>query len=255
MTTAAVAACCAALAAALALPAPVRLSRRADFPWWSSAALAAPLSVVLHGRTLVAVAIGVVALLGVSALRRRERARAAADDRRRVVVEGCEGLAAELRAGRPPVAALEHVVPDWAELRPALTAARLDADVPAALRRMADRPGAEACGELASAWQLSGRIGIGLADAVDTVTVRARGELTTHQVIASELASAKATARMIALLPVVLLLLSNGSGLGSLRFLIGTTPGLVCLAAGLALAGAGMAWIERIVTRVGAGDT
>jgi tight adherence protein B len=129
-------------------------------------------------------------------------------------------------------------------------AARLGADVPAALRTLARRPGAaEAC-VVAAAWQVAHRSGAGLAGALDTAARHLRDERATARVVATELAAARATARLLAALPAAVLLLANGLGGNPVRFLIDTPPGLVCLGAGLGLEYAGLFWLGRIADHV-----
>ncbi len=215
---------------------------------------AAPALLVLQGHALVLAVVLAVAGWGGWGLIARSRARRAADATRASVVEACEALASELRAGSPPVTALTRSADVWSVLGPVATAGRYSADVPAALRRAGRLPGAAALAELGAAWQVSQSLGGGLAHAVDRVVETARAELATHRVVASELASAQATARMIATLPVVILVLSDGSGADPWRFLLLSTPGLCCLAAGLGLALIGMWWIDRIISRIQAGE-
>ena len=94
-------------------------------------------------------------LAGAAEMARRSRRARAAERRQAVVVEVCEAMVGELRAGQPLVWSLEHCVEVWPDLEPALAAARLGADVPTALRRLARLPGAEALEQVAAAWQVS----------------------------------------------------------------------------------------------------
>jgi tight adherence protein B len=176
----------------------------------------------------------------------RGRARQRAQHRSDAVVEVCEALAAELRAGQPPLRALRHCVDVWPELEPVATAAELGSDVPAALRRLAATPGCSALSDVAGAWQVTqssgGTMGLALGRAADS----ARARRATQRLVISELASAQATARLVALLPVLVLAMGSGLGADPWGFLLATPAGLTCLGGGLLLAYAGLAWIERI---------
>jgi tight adherence protein B len=182
-------------------------------------------------------------------LRRSRRARAA-ERRQAVVVEVCEALVGELRAGQPLVWSLEHCVEVWPDLAPALAAARLGADVPTALRRLARLPGAEALAQVAGAWQVSQSSGAGLAAVLEQVSRSARAVESTRHLVRGELASAQATARMVAVLPLVSLAMSAGIGGRPWQFLFDTWPGLACLGVGCAVAFAGLVWIDRIASEV-----
>jgi tight adherence protein B len=69
-------------------------------------------------------------------------------------------------------------------------------------------------------------------------------------VVTTELAAAQTTARLLAVLPLGVLLLGGGLGGDPLGFLLTTTPGLVCLCSGLALEYAGLLWLARIGEQV-----
>ena len=77
-----------------------------------------------------------------------------------------------------------------------------------------------------------------------------RSDRRTERLVAAELAAAYATARMLAVLPVGVLLLGSGIGGDPIGFLTGTTPGLVCLALGIGLSFGGLLWLDRIAGRV-----
>ena len=175
---------------------------------------------------------------------------AVAAARQALVVEVCESLVGELRAGQPLVASLEHCLDVWPDFEPVVGAARLSADVPDALRRLAGRPGAEGLREIASAWQVSERSGAGLATALSQVARTARGRQGTRRLVQGELASAQATARLVAGLPVVSLAMSAGIGGDPWHFLLGTAVGVGCLGAGALFAFAGLLWIDRIARSV-----
>jgi tight adherence protein B len=199
------------------------------------------------------VVLAVVALAVVAAAARdhgRRRQVAAAERRADLVLASCEGLASDLRAGQPPLTALAAAADDWPELAPAAAAARLGADVPAALRALAARPGAAQLRVVAAAWQVAHRSGAGLAGALSMAADHLRDDRATARVVATEMAAAQATARLLAVLPIAVLLLGNGLGGDPVGFLLGTPPGLVCLCVGLALEYAGLCWLARIADQV-----
>jgi tight adherence protein B len=205
---------------------------------------------VLDGSRLVLalIALAVIAAV-VRDLGRRRRA-AAAEKRADRVLAMCDGLASDLRAGQPPVTALATAAEEWSELTPVFAAAELGADVPAALRALAAQPGAGQLRVVAAAWQVAHRSGAGLAGTLAMAAAHVRDDRETARVVATELAAAQATARLLALLPIGVLLLGSGLGGDPLGFLLDSTAGLVCLASGLALEYAGLSWLGRISDHV-----
>lgn len=179
----------------------------------------------------------------------RRRSREQALTRAARVLEACELLAAELAAGLPPGRALARAAAAEPLLGRAAAAERLGADVVAALRDTAGRPGAAGLARLAAAWELAETIGQPLAPAVRSAAATLRRQLATDRVVAAELASARATARLLALLPVLALVLGGTSG--TWGFLLGSPAGIACLAVGVGLGAVGLAWIERIADDVG----
>lgn len=243
-----------ALAASLLMPVRPRIAagrfRPQRWLWAGLLVAVTALAATAQGRTVALVLVLAGGAGGAGRLVAGARAAKAAAARESRVVELCDALAGELRAGQPPQRALEHCAATWPELAPAAGAARLGADVPAALRRLGRRPGARGLIDLAAAWQVSAGSGAGLARALTRVAESARHAHAARGVVASELASARATAWLVALLPLVSLTMGAGLGGDPWHFLLDTTPGVACLAVGVALELCGLAWVDRIATGV-----
>jgi tight adherence protein B len=174
------------------------------------------------------------------------------------LVELCTGFAAELRAGRPPVVALRlaaGTLPGQlrAELRPVLGAADSGGDVPAAMRAASRGPGWHGLAWLAACWQVGVDSGAGLADAVERLAGALRDDQRARREVAAQLAAPRATARLLAALPVLGIALSTALGQRPLSFLFGSGYGLGCLAAGVAVDVAGIVWTSRLARSVAGG--
>lgn len=248
-----VAALAAAAAVVLALrpmPRPPLAARRSPTEWRLLPVVAFGAAVVTGPVAGVALVVALVIGLGGLALwrlRGRRREAGATSDR---VLETCELLAAEVSAGQPPGHALARAATAWPLLAPAAEAATLGGDLPRTLRELAQRPGAAELRLVGAAWEVAHRSGSGLAGALDRVSASVRADHATRRVVESELASARATARLVAALPVVVLLLGAGADTSPWTFLLATPIGWVCLTGGLVLGLAGLWWIERIAAGV-----
>lgn len=249
----------AAAAWVLAAGAPVGRLRlgvlRADRPpRWS---LPWPLVAGAVGLALGAVAavLAAVAALVLTRLARgRARATAAEAERRRAL-EALSLLAADLRAGRTPAEALagaaEVAVGGVGEaLRAAAGAARSGGDVPAALLAPASTV-PELLRSLAACWAVGVDAGSGLGAGVDRLAEGLRAAEAQRRQVAAELAGPRATALLLAALPVGGIALAAALGADPLRVLLHTPAGVACLTAGLALDGLGLLWTSRLVTRAG----
>jgi tight adherence protein B len=192
---------------------------------------------------------GLVAM-AVGRMVRRRRAARAADHTADQVLAVCDAMASDLAAGQPPLASLDRAAVEWPGFAPVAVAGQMGADVPSLLRELASRPGAGQLRTLAATWQVAHDTGSGLAGAIRQAAEAIRADRRTARLVAAELAAAHATARMLAVLPVGVLLLGSGIGGDPVGFLTGSTAGLVCLAVGLGLSYAGLLWLERIADRV-----
>lgn len=248
---------CALAAGAIALlvPAPVRIlrarvARRTSYVV-GAAALASGGAALAGGPRVLALA-GIVTTATLAALRllaRQRSDRMAAQVRSRVV-EMCDGVQAELAAGQTPAVALERAAEEWTLLLPVIRTTSSGGDVPRALRALATTPGAGDLRVVAAAWQVAHRTGHGLGDALSRVAQELRGAEQTRRVVGGELASARATARLVAALPLVALLMGSGAGADPWAFLLGEPLGLGCLAGGVGCGIAGLAWIEALARDV-----
>ncbi|MGH3384168.1 MAG: type II secretion system F family protein [Nocardioidaceae bacterium] len=227
-------------------PAAVPRLRQAVLP-----ALAGVVVLLVWGsRFLVpAATLAVVAAFGLR-LAAGHRTRDQAGRRRREAVEACDGLAAELRAGQPAVRALSRVAAEHPFLAPAAQSAGLGGDVPGVLDGLAERPGFAGLRMVAAAWRVADRSGAGLAVVLDRVSAALRAEQACADEVSASLGPPRATARLLAVLPVMGLVLGVGIGGDPVAFLFGTAPGNVCLALGCALALTGVWWVERLAARV-----
>lgn len=225
-----------------------RLRGRVGAEWWS---LAAGLLLALLGASVIPAVAGAA---GVPVLRRMRLARQAGrarEGRADAVIGLCGALAGEVRAGRQPAEALLWAARDSGGLGDAqaavVAAARFGGDVPGALAVAARQPGAEGLLGLAACWRVAVDQGAGLAAGLDRLDAALRAERDQRADLRAQLAGSRATALMLAALPVLGLLLGSAMGADPLRVLLHSGAGLGCLVAGAVFEGAGMWWAARIV--------
>ncbi|MFD9333648.1 type II secretion system F family protein [Streptomyces sp. NPDC060028] len=228
--------------------------------WREWACLAAGVALGLLGGSVVPLVAGAAALPLVRRwlrARERERARTA---RAAEVASLCGAVVGELRAGAQPGQALTAALrrtacgaggPGAAEAA-VLAAAAFGGEVPGALRQAAREPGAEGLAGMAACWRVSVDGGAGLAAGLDRLEGALRAERDREESLRAQLAGARSTTAVLALLPVVALLIGTGLGADPLRVLLHTPMGWGCLLAGGVLEALGLLWCRRIV-RVGEG--
>ncbi|MFE7132776.1 type II secretion system F family protein [Streptomyces sp. NPDC057638] len=178
--------------------------------------------------------------------RRRER-------RAEEVIAFCGALSGELRAGLTPGRALVWAAGSTGGLGPGeaavVAAARFGGDVPHALRGAAGEPGAEGLVGVAACWRVAVDSGAGLAEGLDRLEESLRAERDHHRDLRARLAGPRATAALLAVLPVLGLALGTALGAQPLSVLSYTPGGWLCLFAGVALEASGLWWAVRIVRR------
>ena len=208
--------------------------------------------VALGGAAIVPVglAVGEVVRRGLVAQRQREASALRAD-----VAGWCAAVASELQVGRVPEEALAaaseaSAAPLRALLTPVAAVAALGGDVAASLRDCAERPGAEAMRHIAACWAVASDAGAGLAAALQRLGNGLRATERVRSEVIAQLASARASARLLAALPVFGLALGASMGAQPLQFLLHTPLGAGCAAVAVVLNVVGLWWTDRIAGRV-----
>jgi tight adherence protein B len=166
------------------------------------------------------------ALLGLRAARRAAVDRVVTADRG-AALDVIGGLAADLRAGAAPAAAVEAA-------RATLSAGGPDLAVRRALERLS-----VACG-------LSQRLGAPLADLLDRVESDLRGVERARAAVAAQTAGARASAALLALLPAAGVGLGYAMGARPGHVLLHTPAGAACALGALLLQYAGLGWTSRL---------
>lgn len=172
-------------------------------------------------------------------------------------IELVRGLADELRAGRSAPEALAIVAESSAPavraaLRSAAHSASLGGDVPTALRVAASGTPSAELPRLAAGWELSQASGCSLAAVLDAVDQDLRDRRGQDRLLAGLLGGPRATAGLLAVLPVIGLAMGSALGADPIRVLTTTGPGQAALLAGVALDILGVLWTARLV-RVASG--
>ncbi len=201
------------------------------------------------------VAVAVVGSTAGLRYRRRRRIRRAVDESR-ALESALDVLVGELRAGAHPVrafsvAAEETVGTVAASLRSVAARARLGADVTAGLLAAARSSSLPAHWErVAVCWALAGDHGLGIA----TLMRAAQRDIAERQRfsvrVASGMAGARATAAILAGLPIPGVLLGQLIGARPLGFLLSGHAGGWLLVVGSTLACGGLLWSDRITDRL-----
>lgn len=194
---------------------------------------------------------------GTAALRWRHRRAVRQRDREADALQSAlEVLVGELRVGAHPVTAFEAAAAETDEpvagaLHAVAARARLGADVAAGLRDTAPTsPLAPHWDRIAVCWQLAQTHGLSIATLMQTaqrdIAERQRYSSRVH----AGMAGARATAAVLAGLPVLGIGLGQLIGADPVRFLCGTGAGEWLLLVGVTLSCAGLLWSDRITAGV-----
>lgn len=161
------------------------------------------------------------------------------------VIELCDAMAAELAAGRTPDEAFRAAA---SVLDPQISAelSRTTRAPPDHLDDLAERPGAEGLRLLAACWRIGAERGGTLATVLDGLAGALRDEEAQRQEVSVQLAGPRATARLLAALPLLGMGMAAALGAHPIPFLCCTLPGLACLITGTALNVLGLHWTRRL---------
>lgn len=156
-------------------------------------------------------------------------------------------LAVLLQAGIPPARAWVHLAEagDTAAMR--VAAAVEDGVAPSVA--MAGLGGSWP--EVASAWTIAQALGAPLAESLRGIALAVRDARETADDVRVALAEPAGTARLMAWLPLVAVLMGSALGFDTVAVFVGNPLGLVCLAAGAALMLGARRWNAALVRSAG----
>jgi tight adherence protein B len=214
----------------------------------SAAAAGAALAGALLSTPLVSALAAAAALLGARAWLAARTGRRT-DGRLRSLADGLGALAADLRAGRSLDAATGAAVAACADDEAGAELGRAIRAPSAARSRPPDPMLGEALERIAAAVRLSGRTGCSLAAVAAAVEDDLRARHRHRSEVRGATAGPRASASLLAGLPLVGLAMGSGIGADPWGVLTGTATGQVLLVAGVALEAAGLAWSRRLVAR------
>ncbi|NMD55719.1 MULTISPECIES: type II secretion system F family protein [Tsukamurella] len=215
---------------------------------WGWLAVVLPIGALLIGPgQALAAALAAGTVRDLRARNRVARQRAA---RLTAILAGVDAMVAELSVGAHPAAACTtagrdaedpHVRAVFAEMA---GRAELGGDVAAGLRAHAAE--SAAWSRLAAAWETGTRHGIGMGELLTSVREDLRARERYEQRAHSSLAGARATAQVLAALPVLGVAMGQLIGADPLGTLIGTGAGGALLVTGTCLTCAGLLWSRAI---------
>ena len=182
----------------------------------------------------------------------RRSPRAEPADPAAVLLQVLDAVTAQVRGGATPTAAWDATVEVLGVPARALARAAHET-VPEALRRHGGTGrGRAVVLSVAAAWSLADDVGAPLAEVLERLAAGLREEVEVDAEIEASLAAPRASARLLAVLPVAGLALGEAIGAEPVRVLLTTPAGRLSGGAGLALALAGHLWTRALVARAAA---
>lgn len=166
------------------------------------------------------------------------------------LAEGMRALVVELRAGTHPAAAAETAATDAdvttaTALHAVAATQRLGGD-PEAVSAAQHSAGSGAVAQLGHAWTLAQRHGLPLADVLAAVQQDVAGRIRFATDVHAGMAGVRASAAVLAALPVVGIVFGTLMGAQPLRVLAGTVTGQLLLLVGSVLLSSGLLWSVRL---------
>jgi tight adherence protein B len=173
-----------------------------------------------------------------------------AEQNRTGLIEVADALSAELRAGAAPRDALWHAARDHPRFAAVAAAARSPSgDVVSALHELAILAGGAAAADLATAWLVCETTGGRLAGPVARLAGAWRDDEQVRREVTAALAGPRATAVLLAGLPLAGLAMGAALGADPIALLRQPSIALVVLVPGLLLELAGLLWTAGITRR------
>ncbi|MEV6242550.1 type II secretion system F family protein [Lentzea sp. NPDC051838] len=214
---------------------------------WVAAAATIAYAAAGLGGLIAAAVIAATAHRIIKQSKRNKALRAATE----ALSNGLAGVVDELRAGAHPANAAEGAAQDTPKpadevLRAAAATARLGGDVERTLRELRQPLLATATDQLAKAWHVSAEHGVALADVLDATRRDLDQRAAFARQVHARMAGPRASAAVLAGLPVFGILLGELSGARPLHTLVETTAGQLLLVLGALLLAAGLWWTRRI---------
>lgn len=173
-------------------------------------------------------------------------------DRRSASIEFLSALSAELSVGQPLITAFERAAGSIPGVICPLSrsAVRYGGDLVAALKEDAEREKLPALRALSALWQVSEESGASLAASVERLAATQMASEEIRGTLQAELAGPKATAKVLAGLPVLGMLLGASLGGDPIGWLTGSIWGVAVLVVGIGLEAVGIFWVTRMMRSV-----